>query len=155
MANIRSEYIRTLTKNDVVIEATVSVLTTKFVDLWTYQVPPKQRIFLGHGRINLGVDDRGTYKADYNTTAPAAVPGVSRLILRDANGINSVFVREDLSVDFEVGVKVGKGGKTGNEPNAPFVTEDEFFVGQYMRDAAQIITKADSTLFIPVTVQAL
>lgn len=155
MAKIKSEYIRTLTKSNVTMEDTVAVVDNKFVDVWTYQVPAAQYIFFGNGRINLGVDDRGTYQANYNTSVPADIPGISRLILRDANGINSTFIREDLSVDYETGVKVGKGGKTGNEANKPFVKQYEYLVGQFQADAAATISKADSTLYVPVTVQAL
>jgi len=156
MPNIKSEYIKTLTVNEVTMADDITVVSTKYTDVWYYQVPPKQRIFLGNGQINLGVDDRGTFKADYNTEAPAAVAGVSRLLLRDANGIVSNFIREDLSVDYETGVKVGKGGNTGNERNKLFVTEDEYIVGQLKSDTASIIiSEADSTLFVPVTIQAL
>ena len=152
---IKSEFIKTLTKNDFTIATTVAVLSTKYVDIASQIVPPKQRIFVGHGKINLGVDDRGTYKADINTTAPADIPGVTRILLRDANAINSVFLREDLSVDYETGVKVGKGGKTGNEQNLPFVTEDEVIIIQMMADSGATMTKADSTIYLPVTIQAL
>lgn len=152
---IKSEYIKTLTKNELTIEATVAVVTTKYVDIATYQVPPKQRIFLGNGKINLGVDDRGTFLMNLNTSVPADIAGVARLLLRDANGISSNFIREDLSVDYESGVKVGKGGKTGNEGNVPFITEDEYLVVQFQADSAATISKADSTIYIPVTIQAL
>lgn len=153
---IKSEYIKTLTlASDLTMETTVALVAGKYIDLATYQVPPKQRIFVGHGKINLGVDDRGTFKANINTVAPADIKGSMRILLRDANGINSVFLREDLSDDYETGVRVGKGGKTGNEGNAPFVTEDEYIVLQHNPTASATATKADSTISLPVTIQAL
>lgn len=152
---IKSEYIKTLTKNELTMEATVDVVSTKYVDIATYQVPPKQYIYLGNGRINLGVDDRGTFLMNLNTAVPADIAGVSRLLLRDANGISSNFIREDLSVDYEAGVKVGKGGKTGNEDKQLFVSEDEYLVLQFQGDASATISKVESTIYIPITVQAL
>lgn len=151
---MKSEYIKTLKVADMTMADDVALTTTDFVDVMTYKVPPKQKIFFGNGKINLGVDDRGTFKMDLNTDVPGDIAGVSRLLLRDANGISSTFIREDISSDYESGVKVGKGGKTGNEP-APFVTQDEYLVIQAKADSAATASKADSTLELPVTIQAL
>lgn len=155
MVNITSEFPKTFQIADFTMSSSVSANTTDYVDVATYTVPPKQRIFFGNGKINLGVDDRGTMKLDFNTNSPADIAGVARLVLRDANAIQSRFIREDISADFEAGVKVGKGGKTGNEPQLLSVQEDEDLVIQFRADSSADISKADSSINLPVTIQTL
>lgn len=156
MANrVKLEFTKTLQLSDFTMAATVGTVTANFVDMATFQVPAKQIIFPGNGAINLGVDNRGEWKADWSTAVPASIPGVNRLVLRDANGVSSKFIREDISADVIAGVKVGKGGQTGNEKVLPAVQEDEFIVLQFKSTAAATATAADSTATLPVTIQAL
>ena len=148
------EYIKTLKISDFTMASTVDVLASGYNDVAVYQVPVRQRIFVGNGRINLGVDDRGTLKVDLQTSAPANIPGVSRLLYRDANGLKSDFLREDISIDATAGVKVGIGGKTGNEGKITFAPQYDFIVIQYQSESDAVVSKDDSVIYLPVTIQA-
>ena len=153
---VKSEYIKTLTLSDMTMDTTVGVLTSGYVDLAVYQVPKDQAVFFGNGRINLGVDDRGTFKATFKSSGGlATMDGSIRLVLRDTNGIRQPFIRDDLAADVSTGVKVGKGGKTGNEGQLLFAKENYYLVLQAKADTAITVTKADSTMNLPVTILAL
>lgn len=153
-----SEFIRTLTASDLTNVAT-ALTNTNFADIYTYKVPAKQAVFVGNGKINLGVDDRGSYSMNIQTSAPANIPGVARIIISDANRVNSQFIREDLSADILAGTsskKVGKGGMTGTESQLKYVTQDQYVVLQYKSTAATAtLSAANCTVNLPVTVQTL
>jgi len=153
---IKSEYKRTLLVGDVTIGSTIAVVSSNYTEVFTVKVPVSQRMFWGNGRINLGVDDRGTLKLQAKTAADADIPGVWRFELKDANGIVSRFIREDLQTDTTSGVKVGKGGATGNEGGLFFAKENEYLVAKFKSTAASAtIDSTKGTYQIPVTVQAL
>ncbi|KKM90700.1 hypothetical protein LCGC14_1236050 [marine sediment metagenome] len=165
MANKRpiSEYRTSLTENNFTGSDTV-LSTTQYQDVWNYTVPAGQIIFFGSGRINLGVDDRGIYSSKLSTSVPAQItPYTARVVLRDANGINQRFIREDLDDAIDIansgvtGTKVGKGGDTGNEGQLPFVEEDQVIAitVKSLETSPSTVSASDSEITVPVTIQAI
>ena len=152
---IVSEYIKTLVIGDMDMETTVVCPADEFVPLMKIRVPVRNRYFIGNGKINLGVDDRGTFKLDVETTAPANIPGSSRIKIYDSNMLNSRFIRDDISADAVAGVKTGIGGKTGNESRLPASDEYEYIVIEFSATATATATVADTTVQLPITIQAL
>lgn len=156
MAQLTSIYKRTLTASDFIATGTtITCPAGAYVEIASYKVPPKQVIAFGNGRINNGVEDRGKYYINISTSAPANIPGVARLILKDANRLNSQFVREDLSADIassSVYERMGVGGTTGLVKNPLSVSEDELLILEYKATSAATATYANCSLNIPVTI---
>ena len=161
MAQIKSEYPDdfTLTNGGLTMPSTVSVTATSFNEFSRHTVSPKQRVFVGNGRINLGVDDRGKYSAQVSDSTPTQQVGTFKLELEDANAVQSSFLRQDRSTTADpsgAGINLGKGGRTGNEKVLPFVSEDEAIVTKFKLDTGTAtITLADSEVTLPVTVQII
>lgn len=133
----------------------VALVAGEFRDLATRQVGAKRREFFGSSKIYNGVDDRGTLTADINTDSPADIAGTLRLVVRQTDGVTQQFIKDFYSTDFEAGVKVGKGGKTGNENQVFAAGEDSYLVVQYRPDSDATASKDDCTLQIPITIQSL
>ena len=152
---ITSNYTKTLLIGDMTMATTVTLPAGEYVPLMKFQVPFKNQYFVGNGTLYLGNDTRGTFKLDVQTTAPANIPGVSRLRYADANLINSTFLREDISADAVSGVKVGIGGQTGLEKPLTGVGERSYIFVDYATITAAVATVADSSIQLPVTINAL
>jgi len=129
------------------MDATVSLPAGKYVELMSLQVPAQQQKFWGNGAIVGGVDDRGTFKLDVQTSAPANIPGTCRIVVADANKVVRNFRREDRSEDLVTGVKLGK--------DVVGAGQDSYLIMEYAADTAATATKADSSTSAPVTIRTI
>lgn len=130
--------------------ATVDIPAGRFVEVATMTIPAQQMRYFGNGGIINGVDDRGTFTLDLNTSVPAAIPGTCRLVVSDANRVRRVFLREDRSEDLAAaagGVQLGF--------TTPGAKQDSLLIIEYMADTAATATSADSAGSIPLTYTAL
>jgi len=159
MATVTSEYPTTLTINDLTGESSVGLNASTYTTILRYQVGRRQRVFFGNGSLYLGNDTRGTFTANLNTSAPADIQADIRVLYEDVNGVRSVFLRGMLYTDYESGVKVGKGGDTGLANNGQrllFAPENDYIVFEARTvSGTATYSKADSTCFVPITVQTL
>lgn len=154
-----SEYIKTLIQSEFDTHADVQVNASNDTVIAEHRIPTKQRWFIGNGAILDGVDTRGTFTTVLKETTPGDVDnGVLQLRIADANKLRSNFIREDRITDVDSGVKLGKGGKIGNERSLMFASEDEYIQVTCRLDAGETAVTYDasaSTIKLPITIQAL
>lgn len=156
---VLSEYIKTLIQSEFDTHADVEVNASNDTVIAEHRIPTKQRWFLGNGAILDGVDTRGTFSTTLKETTPGDVDnGVLQLRIADANKLRSDFIREDRITDVDAGIKVGKGGKVGNEKTLKFATEDEYIQVTCRLDSGESAVTYDasaSSISLPVTIQAM
>jgi len=119
----------------------------RFVEVASMRTPAQQLRCFGNGDIINGVDDRGIFRLNLNTSVPALIHGSSRLVVSDANRVKRIFLREDRSEDLSVGLRLGM--------TEPFAQEDSLLIIEYMADVTNTMTSANSTGSIPLTFQTL
>lgn len=141
------EFRKTAVLSEFTMDSTVSLPAGKYVELMSKKIPAQQQNFWGNGAIIGGVDDRGTFKLDVQTTAPANIPGTCRIVVADANKVVRNFRREDRSEDLVTGVKLGK--------DVVGAGQDSYLIVEYAADAAATATSADSTISAPITIRTL
>lgn len=144
---MQTKFIKTAILSDFTMATTVALVAGQYVDLMTMKIPAQQLREFGSSGIINGVDDRGVFKLSVNKAGPTNLPGSARLVVRDANGVVSNFIREDRSADLSTGVKVGE--------TKLWAKQDSYLVIQYMPDASDTATKADSTASVPLTIVTL
>jgi hypothetical protein len=144
------EFRKTAVIGDFSMDSTVALVAGKYIELMSMQVPAQQVRFWGNGSIRGGVDDRGTFKLNVNTTAPANIPGTARIVVADANKVVRNFRREDRSDDLNTsagGVKLGK--------DVVGAGQDSYLTIEYNCDSSATATLADTTVFAPITIRTV
>lgn len=141
------EFRKTAVLTDFSMSSTVSCPAGSYVEVMNIKVPAQQINFWGNGAIINGVDDRGTFKLNLETTAGANIPGTARIVVADANKVVRNFRREDRSEDLVTGVKVGK--------DVVGAGQDSFLSIEYKADTTAIATSADSSVSAPITIRTL
>lgn len=141
------EFRKTAVKGDFTMSSTVSCPAGSYVEVMNIKVPAQQVNFWGNGAIRGGVDDRGTFKLDLQTSASANIPGTARIVVSDANKVVRNFRREDRSEDLVTGVKVGK--------DVVGAGQDSFLSIEYKADATATATLAQSSVSAPITIRTL
>lgn len=144
------EFRKTAVIGDFTMDTSVALVTNKFLELMSMQVPAQQIRYWGNGAIVNGVDDRGTFKLNPKTSGSADIAGTARLVVSDANKVVRNFRREDRSndlVDAASGVRLGK--------DVVGAKEDSYLIIEYKADSAGTATAAQSTVFAPITIRTL
>jgi len=129
---------------------------SEFLVVESHQVDADQRKIPGNGRIDQGVDDRGTFTFDAQDGTPDPIEGDARVIVEDSNGNRTTFIREDTLSDLRAGVRMGKGGQRGTESTIIGATEDQF-IKVAVRSAQGSVTynASNSTIRMPIRQQNL
>ncbi len=127
----------------------ISVASGSFTQIGSLTVGAQQTINVGAGVIANGVDSRETAKIRMDDTNGVTIPGVYRLVIQDANGINTIPVVENDNTNFTTGIKLGI--------KVPFAREDSKILILLKPDTTTLVdmSDADNNINIPVTVTNL
>lgn len=147
---VKNVFRRVLNKTDVALQA-VTLSTTQFLEVASFTVPAQQIIAWGaNERVTGGVQGVPA-RVFLQTAAPAAIACVIRLVVTNATQTETYVVVEERSERF--------GASSTDRNLAVLLQEAIKKAGQdsmlkilVRGDAASLISVADSTITLPVTV---
>jgi len=150
---------KTLTKDDFHLaqDGTQSIVAGVWNQIGSFTVPPQQKYRFGYGNASQP-DNQGYLYIDLkdNSATPVQVEGKIRLIYSDASGLRKDVVFEDRTnrlrgsvVDKKLMIPLPETVWSGRPDG--FAREDDKLVIEILPDVSATLSKANSTIYIPVT----
>lgn len=123
----------------------VTLTAGKWVEVMNYKVPSQEIRYFGKSQIISGVDDRGFFKLDLQTSGDDTIQGNARLVARDSNGWNP---KPIISPRSEILASTGERlGFTGVGAKT-----DSYLAIEFKADTTLTAVKAKSTVSLSTTV---